>query len=462
MLELWPHQAEAVEWLDGRAVGYLHVDMGGGKTRVVIEHIARRGFKKVLVVCPKSVGRVWVEELKKWWPAPRPVEPVDLTDGPVAARSKALESVGRDNLTRVVITNYDSFWREPLRKAILQAGFELVVYDEAHRLKSPGGRASLFAAYLRKVIPNRLALSGTPMPHSPLDIYAQFRALDPSIFGTSFVLFRSRYAVMVGGFGSVPQMVVGFKNLNELANKMGQITFHVGPERITRPQVLDVPRYCVLEPKARRAYSDMENELIAEVEAGTITAANALVKLLRLQQITSGVARTDDGRDVRVSSAKENLLADILEDIPEAEPVVVFCRFIADLEAVHTVGNRLGRRVCELSGRRDELATWQSGGAPILAVQYRAGSLGISLTRARYGIFYSLSWSLGEYQQARARLVRPGQTRPVTFFHLVAVDTIDEVMLRALEGKAEVIQAVVDYLKTKDAREVRPDAGKRL
>jgi SNF2 family DNA or RNA helicase len=143
------------------------------------------------------------------------------------------------------------------------------------------------------------------------------------------------------------------------------------------------------------------------------------------------------------------LLADVLEDIPETEPVVVFCRFIADLEAVHAAGNRLGRRVCELSGRRDDLVAWQSGEAPILAVQYQAGSLGISLVRARYGIFYSLSWSLGEYQQARARLARPGQTRPVTFFHLIAVDTIDEVMLRALGGKAEVIQAVIDHLKSR-------------
>lgn len=446
---LWPQQAEALEWLDGRRAAALHIPMGGGKTRIVVEFVARRRFRRILVVCPKAVGPVWDAEFRRWWPDQSPPFLLDLTDGPIRHRAARLRAAPAPF---VAVVNYDAFWRGDLGDAIRSAALDLVVYDEAHRLKDPGGRASLFAARLRPRVPCRLALTGTPMPHSPLDIYAQFRALDLDVFGNSFVRFRARYAVL-GGFEG--RQVVAYQNLDDLARRIRTLAFVVEPAALQRPAEADQRRYCLLEPTARAVYRRLERDLVADVGAGVVTAANALVRLLRLQQLTSGVLATEDGRHVRVSRAKEELLTDLLADLPPDEPVVVFGRFRQDLDAVHRTAHRLGRGSAELSGRTNQLAEWQRpDGPPILAAQLQAGSLGVSMVRAAYAVFYSLGFSLGDYLQARARLARPGQTRPVTFIHLVARGTIDELVLQALEARAEVVDHVLKLIR--EASHARP------
>lgn len=440
--ELWPHQVEALRWLRDHRNAYLHIDMGGGKTRIIIEHIARNDFQRTLIVCPKSVVPVWPAELAKWWPKDRHLTVYAPTNDSISKRARELQQLAPP---WIFVTNYDAYWREPLRKAIVTARPDLVVYDEAHRLKSPGGKASLFAALLRQVVPNRIALSGTPIPHSPLDIYAQFRALDVSIFGKSFAVFRARYAIM-GGYQN--RQIIKFIRLDELAFRMRAIMFQASIDYLKLPEGIDTLRYCYLERSARELYDALEAELIAYISTQqTVSAQNVLVKVLRLQQITSGTVPTDEGATYRASTAKRDLLADLLQDLPPEEPVVVFCRFHTDLDDVHAVAAATGRKSLELSGRVNQLADWHWGNAPILAMQLRAGSLGLDLTKARYAIFYSLPWSLGEYQQARARLVRPGQTRAVTFVHLLVADTIDEVILHALNARADVVEVIINYLK---------------
>jgi SNF2 family DNA or RNA helicase len=143
-----------------------------------------------------------------------------------------------------------------------------------------------------------------------------------------------------------------------------------------------------------------------------------------------------------VDDSKQKLLEDTLEDIGE-EPVAVFCWFHQDLDAVHDACRRVGCKSLELSGRRDELKQWQEGGAQVLAVQIRAGGVGVDFTRARYSVFYSLGFSLADYEQAKCRVHRPGQTRPVEHIHLVAKGTVDERILRALEKRRDVIDAIL-------------------
>ena len=155
----------------------------------------------------------------------------------------------------------------------------------------------------------------------------------------------------------------------------------------------------------------------------------------------------------RVDSAKLKLLADTLEDIGAEEPVVVFGRFHADLDAVHEAciqvgaANETAMKSLELSGRRDEIARWQAGEAQVLAVQIDSGGEGVDLTRARYSIFYSTGFKLGKYEQAKARTHRPGQEKPVTHIHLVARNTVDVKIMRALERRAEVIEAILAEIK---------------
>jgi SNF2 family DNA or RNA helicase len=329
----------------------------------------------------------------------------------------------------------------------------LVICDESHRIKKPSGKASVFCGRLRTRSRYRLALTGTPMPHSPLDIYGQFRFLDNRILGNSYHAFKQRFAVM-GGFQQ--KQVVAYRNLEELEALMRTITFRVGKDVLDLPPETHVTYHCDLTPDGARAYKALEKDFVAEVKEGLITAANAMVKLLRLQQITGGTVKTDDDRFVQIDQSKQSLLADTLEDIgtdradgfeASGEPVVVFCRFHSDLDAVHAAAASLGFTSMELSGRRDDLKEWQAGKAQVLAVQISAGGVGVDLTRARYNIYYSLSYSLGEYDQSLSRVHRPGQTRPVTHIHLVARGTVDEKVIRALEARAEVIESILNQIK---------------
>jgi SNF2 family DNA or RNA helicase len=229
---------------------------------------------------------------------------------------------------------------------------------------------------------------------------------------------------------------------------MRQITCRISKDVLDLPPETHVTYHCELSPDARRIYRDLEEDFVAQVREGVVTAANAMVKLLRLQQVTGGVVPTDDGAVHRVDCAKRQLLADTFEDIGADEPAVVFCRFHADLDAVHEAAKSAGLESLELSGRRDELKAWQDGQAPVLAVQISAGGVGVDLTRARFSIYYSLSFSLGEYDQALSRVHRPGQTRPVEHIHLVAKNTVDAKILRALEKRAEVVQSILAEIKS--------------
>ncbi len=358
----------------------------------------------------------------------------------------AVELAGLRKERLAIVINYESLWRDPFAQWALKQPWGLIICDESHRIKKPSGKASMFCARLRTKAANRLALTGTPMPHSPLDIYGQFRYLDNRILGNSYHAFKQHYSVL-GGFQN--KQVVAFRNMEQLEGLMRTITFRVSKDVLDLPPETHVTYHCTLGPDAWRAYQSLERDFVAQVEAGLITAANAMVKLLRLQQITGGSVKTDDNRYAQVDRSKQNLLADTLEDIGQDEPVVVFCRFHADLDAVHQAAADMGCSSMELSGRRDELKRWQDGEAQVLAVQISAGGVGVDLTRARYSIYYSLSFSLGEYDQSLSRTHRPGQTRPVTHIHLVARGTVDEKIIRALEQRAEVIESILKQIKEK-------------
>jgi SNF2 family DNA or RNA helicase len=445
----WRHQIEAFRFamerlVRGAGAALLALEMGVGKTLVALMVLAAIAARRVLICCPLRVVPVWEQQIERHLDLPLIVVSLDDSISSVASKRKlAEEKLTLAEVTGrplVIIINYDSVWRSPFADWAEAQQWDLIIADESHRLKAPGGKASLAFKRLRSHARCRLALTGTPLPHSPLDAYAQFRFLNHTIFGPSFAAFRQKYAVM-GGFQR--KQVTGFQHLDELEALMKTITFRVSKDVLDLPPETHVTYECELSPEALRVYRDLEEDFIAEVRDGRVTAANAMVKLLRLQQVAGGWVKTDDGQYHRVDSAKQKLLADTLEDIGPKEPVVAFCRFHADLDAVHEAAKVAGYQSLELSGRRDELKLWQDGQAQVLAVQISAGGVGVDLTRARYSIYYSLSFSLGEYDQALSRVHRPGQTRPVEHIHLVARNTVDVKIMRALEKRAEVVEAVL-------------------
>ena len=168
----------------------------------------------------------------------------------------------------VIIINYDSLWRSPFADWAEKQQWDLIIADESHRLKAPGGKASLAFKRLRAHARARLALTGTPLPHSPLDAYAQFRFLNHAIFGPSFAAFRQKYAVM-GGFQR--KQVTGFQHLDELEALMKTITYRVSKDVLDLPPETHVTYHCELSAEALRVYRDLEDDFVAKsVMAGSL------------------------------------------------------------------------------------------------------------------------------------------------------------------------------------------------
>lgn len=445
--ELWKHQRLAHAFAINKTAALFHMYMGTGKTLLTLSILANRG-RRHLVVCPKAVIPVWPKEVNKRVIDGESWVVATLDKGTSMDKARALEAAieraDGSAAPLLVVVNYETVWRDAVREMLRRYVWDNVIYDESHKIKNPNGKASKFAHGMRKKARHVLLLSGTPMPHSPLDIFSQFKAAAPTIFGENFTAFRRRYAV-IGPHGA--SHVVGFQRLDELRERILPITFQASKDCLDLPEQMTEVVEVELSALAKKTYSQLATRFYAEVENDEITAANALVKLLRLQQITGGFVPNDAGAMVEIDTSKREALFDLIEGMGD-EPVVVFCRFSADIDSVRIVCDQLsgdGRRVGfrELSGRENQLHDWQEGGGQVLGVNIRSGGAGIDLTRARYCIFYSVGFSLGDFEQAINRVHRPGQGRPVTYYHLVAKKTVDEDVYAALEKRANVVEYVM-------------------
>ncbi len=447
----WRHQVKAFQYAMKLNAVALAMGMGTGKSLSTVSILINRG-RYALIQCPKSVVPVWPLEFKIH--SGVDVAVLALEDGSVAQKTKKAEQFMRSCMLRnkrgIVVVNYDSCWREPFASFALKAGFDTAVFDEMHVLKSPSGRRSKFCFSLSKVTRFRIGLTGTPMPHSPLDVFGQYRAIDSSVFGTSWTRFRARYARM-GGFGN--HQVIGYENLDELYKLFESVTFQAGRDVIELPEETRQVIPVTLGKKSMAILKALENDLYAAWDAGELTASNALVKLLRQAQVCNGHARLDDGTIHRVGDEKAQALAELLDGMPQREPVVVFGRFKEDLDTIKAVSEKQGRRYAELSGRRNDLKEWQAGNFDVIGVQLQAGGVGISLVRARYCIYFALDYSLGVFEQSLCRVHRPGQKQTVHFWFIIAKGTVDEKVVEALQKRKDVVKYVLDGLPARRERE---------
>ena len=446
----WDHQKRAFHFAKSMPGAMLAMEMGCGKSKVAVDLCCANDRKVVLVCCPLSVTKVWTREFQTH--GIHPYECTVLTGDITAKRAeKMLFHIGvaqAKHLRAVVIVNHEAVWRGDFAKALLGAGIDQVIVDESHRAKDPSGRLSTFLWQYRKRVPNVLMLSGTPMPHSEQDIFAQYRALDPGVFGDNYFKFRLHFFKM-GGFKN--KQVIGLKEerADEFKAKVARLMF-----RVTKAEALDLPDEiystveCDMPDEARKIYDQMFEDFYTKVEHGEITASNALVQLLKLQQITSGFA-SDDQKNIRwVGDHKRDLLASCLGDTPAGHRAVVFCRFTRDLETVRDVAGKLGRVYGEISGKQKDLTTdaKMPPHIDVMGVQIQAGGVGIDLTAADYAFYYSAGFSFGDYDQSRSRLHRPGQRNPVTYTNLVVRNTIDARVFAALAKREDAVNSILNNL----------------
>lgn len=448
----WKHQQEALDYLIPRDCAGLYTRMGSGKTKIMIDLINTRNFQRVLVVCPKKVCdlKVWEKQFQLH-STNREIEVVNLAQ---YSSTQKCGIVGKNWPTDksqgqiVLVCNYDSVWREPFRSWLLnKAKLDCVICDESHRIKSPSSKVSSFLTLLGKRVKHRYLMTGTPLAQSPLDIYAQYRFLDPTIFGTRFDDFKWEYANMIRMDGyDILDKKNPYKNLDRLRQKMFSCAFFVDA-KLDLPETQDIVVTYQLPKETRKHYEFVKTENCLEIEnAGSMVISCALTMIMRLQQIANGFIPV-------INEDKEKILVDLDDERAETlksildgvdEPVVVFARFKKDLKAIRKVTKELGKTYSELSGSRNTTDDWLEGKTDILGVQIQAGAEGIDLTRARYCVYYSLTHSLAQWEQSRARIHRPGQTKPVIYYTILAEKTLDEDIYQGLLQKRDIVHDIIE------------------
>lgn len=446
-----PHQREAVRFATATDGALINGWMGTGKTRIALDVVATTRARRVLVLAPAAVLGVWAPQVARHFDHAAFV--ITLADGTAREKGIALRSILRTAGDRalIAVAAYESVWRAGLREVVAEVNWDLVIADECHRIKAPGGKASQWLArVLRDRAERRLGLTGTPMPHSPLDIYAQARFLNPSVFGTSAALFRRRWCKL-GGFEM--RQVTGLLDPDAFAERCAVLMHTIEADVLDLPEYQDTTVPVELEAKARRHMREIARDFITKVDGGLVTAPMAAHTILRMQQIGSGFARDEDGADHTTGDEKERALAVLVDGIAADEPIVVFARFRPDLGRIHAIAEEAGRVSFELSGRASQLDTWRDacadGVGAVFAVQIAAGNMGIDFTtaadgrstRARYAVYYSLTHALGEWEQSRARIHRPGQHRGVQYYVLQA--GVDRAILRSLYEKEDAVDALI-------------------
>lgn len=462
--EPWEHQKKALSYLCKRDAAALYTDMGTGKTKVMIDMIQTRGFSRVLVVAPNKACEVWEQQIGIHAVEGR-IHPIRLNQYSV---SKVLAELDKttpwgdlrsSGTSEVLIINYEKVWRKGLEKRLLSKKFHIdcVICDESHRIKTPRSKCSMFLAKLGKIVPHRYLVTGTPLAETPTDVFAQYKFLDPIIFGTTLGTFREEYEnvdpVLTARIGHrILKKENPYKNLDKLREKMFSCAFYI-ESSIELPEQTDIEYTFKMPDKTEKLYHEFLKEKVSELNGMWMESNNALTTVLRLQQITSGYAKvenieTKEQKVINIDKARREELKELLLQFPEGEPIVVFAHYKKDLKNIRKVCKELGYLYSEVSGSVDTLKDWKDGKTQILGVQYSSGSESIDLTRARYCIYYSLTQRLALYEQSRKRIHRPGQTRPVVYYHMIETmkkgSTIDQKIYRALKNKKDVVDYVME------------------
>ena len=300
-------------------------------------------------------------------------------------------------------------------------------------------------------------MSGTPVQNQAVDIFSQYRFLDPSIFGDNFFAFRGRYCEM-GGFNR--KQIVRYKDLDTLIKKEHSIAY-----RVTKDEALDLPeqtfenRVVPMNKKERSIYDKLRRDGYAELEgSGTITATTVLTKLLRLQQFTGGFLVEDAAdRPKLVSRGKLDALEDILLDyvVDGRKKLVIFARFLPEIHEIEALCKKvLGKadmRAVAIYGdiKKEErgaiVQQFQKDPATTVFIgQIDTAGTGITLTAADTCVYYSVNFNFATYSQSLSRIHRIGQKNRCTYIHLVSEKTIDETILQALAKKEDLAKTVVD------------------
>lgn len=395
------------------------------------------------------------------------MDPVEGPDGLGTGRPRlVLEVINLDTLASRARVGSGTM-ADVMVDAIRRYGPDLIVLDESHKAKGVRSNSSMLLARLTDYVKRRVILTGTVMPHSPMDVFAQWRFLQPYAFGdkqpdgtvkrATFGGFRDRFAQMGGWMG---REFVGFRDLDVMQNIMAENAVVARKEDALPdlPKTTTVTVPVLLSAAELKAYKDMTDQLVATLPmGGTATSNNRLTQMLRLRQITSGHLPADDGTMRQIGKSKVDTIRSLVHDSLTGEKrIVIFAYFTEEIAMLKSAIEMKGTEVMTITGgtpteERILLRKRFGSDSPqrmVMIAQVRTMSLAVNeLVTANHAIFASLSQQRDDLIQAEDRLDRIGQTRPVTFWYCLAPNTVDEVIMQSHRDRTSLEDAMLRHIE---------------
>ena len=446
------HQKRAFEFVMNRfendSGAALLVEMGCGKSLVSVAVAGalfnERRIRNLLIVCPLSICGVWEEEFSKFADFDYNLK---ILKGSLKKKAEALCSL-QGRALQIAVINYESAWR--IERQIKNWQPDMIICDESHKIKSHNIVASKSLHRLGEKTRYKLILTGTAITNKAIDIFSQYKFLEPKIFGKSFYTFRNHYFDMVGYGLHTPVLKESMKD--ELKNKIHSIAFvSKKSECLDLPETTEIVRKIELEPSAMNTYKRLVRDSFAQLQNSEITVTNVLTKILRLSQLTGGFVGDDEGKKVhQISKAKMRALEDIVDDVTSSgKKLVIMARFIPEIEAIKKLLFKKNLSFSVITGdvkdRADEIAKFQNDADVLVFLgQIATAGLGITLTASSTMVFYSLDYSMSNFEQAKARIHRTGQKENCTYIYLIAANTVDEKIMKALKNKVNLAKSLID------------------
>lgn len=478
-MKLFKHQETALEFIKKNSgLCALWHEMGLGKTRTAIE--AYKYFKaihyqkspnplKLLVLAPISLlDAAWKEDLNKFAPelsfanlhSDSLVKNIDLVPDVCAVNFEVFVSKKRLSQLMDLIDQKDIDW--------------MIVIDESSRIKNATAQTTKKLLPLATKFQYRIVMSGTPAPNGETEYWPQIEFIRPGLLSRSFYAFRNTFFHLQKGehviqsngqvFSRQAMKDVfqkGYKyeltdaNRQKLMNLIGPYChFAKKKECLDLPEQIDEVREVSFGAKQRSAYNDMKKHMVSVINREAITAQAALTKMMKLRELTSGFCLDDWGNPQDIGeNPKLKELMSVIEDSGDQQSII-WCEFKYDLHKIH---NELAKKygpdsvvgLYSESGldRGIAIEAFKTGKARFLLAHPKSAAHGLTFVNCSLQIFFSLSFSLEQHEQARARTHRAGQTKNCTYVYLVVKDSIDQDIMTALRKKETAQQTVYRMFK---------------
>ena len=460
----YAHQLKTLKmsW-DKKAFAYF-MEMGTGKSKVLIDNAAmlydKGHINGLLIIAPKGVYKNWYDQEVPTHLPNHIYKKVVLwkSSDKSEKQKKLLNTLFETGLDlHILIMNVEALSTKngvDFAARFINSHKTMMAVDESTTIKNPEAKRTKNIVSLGVEAKYKRILTGSPVTKSPLDLYKQCEFLDPWLLDhNSYYSFRTRYAVMkTANFGGRSvQIVVGYRNLGELSDKLKNFSY-----RVLKDDCLDLPkktfmkRVVQLTPDQYKVYQQMKKEALAILNGKMITTANALTQLMRLQQITCGHFKADDGT---IQEIKSNRIDELINVLCEIEgKAVIWAHWQSDVkQIIKAIVNEFGEDsfvdyygLTPHDERQKNIKRFQEDdkcrffiGTP------QTGGYGITLTAASNMVYYSNGYDLEKRQQSEARIDRIGQKKPMTYIDIICEDTVDDRIVKALRKKVNIASQVM-------------------